>query len=52
MPASGRVAGRVRIEPRIPLPKTAPNKRLQPTASSVRSCLAVRRNSSNCIPDE
>ena len=31
---------------------TAPNKGLELTASSVRSCLAVRRNSSNCIPDE
>jgi hypothetical protein len=29
-----------------------PNKGLQATAASVRSCLAVRRNSSHRIPDE
>ena len=32
--------------------KTPPNQGLELTAYSVRSCLAVRRNSSNCIPDE
>jgi hypothetical protein len=31
---------------------TAPNHGLQPTPSSVRSCLAVRRDSSNRIPEE
>ena len=39
MPASGK-SGAGSHEPRIPLPKTAPNKRLQPTAYSARS---VRR---------
>ena len=29
-----------------------PNQPLQPTPYSVRSCLAVRRNSSNRIPEE
>jgi hypothetical protein len=29
-----------------------PNKGLQATAYSVRSSLAVRRNSSHCIPEE
>jgi hypothetical protein len=32
--------------------QSLPNHRLQPTASSVRSYLAVRRNSSYCIPEE
>ena len=41
MPASGKM-GAGSHEPRIPLPKTAPNKRLQPTAYSVSS---VRRAS-------
>jgi hypothetical protein len=35
--------------PRI---EAAPNKGLELTAASVRSYLAVRRNSSNCIPEE
>lgn len=32
--------------------ESPPNKGLQATANSVRSCLAVRRNSSNRIPEE
>ena len=34
------------------LPSYTPNQGVQATAYSVRSCLAVRRNSSNCIPEE
>jgi hypothetical protein len=34
------------------LTASAPNKGLELTASSVRSCLAVRRNNSHRIPDE
>jgi hypothetical protein len=32
--------------------RNQPNKRMQVTANSVRSFLAVRRNSSHCIPEE
>ena len=36
----------------MPLPYPAPNQGVHLTASSVRSCLAVRRKSSTRIPEE
>ena len=36
----------------LAVPYSWPNQGVQATAASVRSCLAVRRNSSNRIPDE
>jgi hypothetical protein len=44
---SGTLRWRVRALTRI-----GPNKGLQPTPRSLRSCLAVRRNSSYRIPEE